>query len=153
MVACPHCGMDTDLVIPKPVETATRKIQMVLEGNGIEDSLDTVATVITVVGILTATVIVGTGLSEEIGTGGKTIATWFYGAEVVAVAVVFRLLLRALAEIIRLLKKSAGVPFSGKISQPGISQVQVCSKCQTEMAGEPRSCPNCQAVFVIPSQS
>ena len=56
------------------------------------------------------------------------------------------LLLRSVAEIIRLLKHQNGLPYSGKISAAGESSLYFCSDCDALLHSETR-CDSCGATI------
>jgi hypothetical protein len=53
------------------------------------------------------------------------------------------ILLTAAAEVIRLLKKMAGLKYDGKITQPGEKTIYICSKCGTEVSKNAKRCYEC----------
>lgn len=101
---------------------------------GLEASLDAASIFVFFIGFVSAIAFVGIfhlgGLVASIG--------------ILFISFVAYLLFRSLAEIIRLLKKSAGIPFSGKISQGTLYSVFSCSECNAILHSGLR-CDSCGA--------
>jgi DNA-directed RNA polymerase subunit RPC12/RpoP len=162
--ACPHCGIETILFDnrpkPKPVEPEPVKEKKILKatrikrnlGGGIEDSLEWVADVIFMIGMVGG-LIIGVVSLMAASTNSAYGSMMFYGIAL-AVAVcfqswIFNVFMKAAAEIIRLLKKSSGLEYSGQISQPTIEMSPVCSNCSISVTHEQKRCQCCGAFFEI----
>lgn len=113
-------------------ETAKkRKIRTISRG-GLEGSLDTFGFIVLLLGILA-------GIWFLVVGGFKGI---FSALFVSVLSFGIRLVLRALAEIIRLQKKGLGLPYGGQISEAQTVEIHVCSECGTVLHSDSR-CESC----------
>lgn len=113
----------------------TKKItkQTTLSG-GLEGTLDVVAKVVLVATVLHAVVVLAT-------TSGKA---WPGVPSMLIAGIVSWVTLRALAEIVRLLKRSAGLSYGGRISE-AVERVEErahCAQCGALLHSETR-CESC----------
>ncbi|QEG21491.1 hypothetical protein [Mariniblastus fucicola] len=101
---------------------------------GLEGLLDSAAIVLLAVGI--------------IGTVASLVWLKLYGIlpalSILINTILVWLLLRSIAEIIRLLKKQAGLPYAGDISYPDATVAYTCSECGAMLHSESR-CDSCGA--------
>lgn len=113
-------------------ETAKkRKIRTISRG-GLEGSLDKGGSVVILFGIHAGVWFLIVGEINGI----------FAAIFVVVLSYGFRLVLRALAEIIRLQKKGLGLPYGGQISEAQTVEIHVCSECGTVLHSDSR-CESC----------
>jgi DNA-directed RNA polymerase subunit RPC12/RpoP len=166
-VVCPHCQLDTVLFIPQvPVDSQPSepeaapkpkpKRAKIVEHQqkrttyrgGIEDSLENTGGAFAVFGFLGLIAAFGLAANGEGSLAGAcciaAIVAFVQGALV-------HKLCKAGAEIIRLLKKSNGLKFSGQISQPtGLLEgalFYVCSACGASVPPSETKCVVCGAEF------
>ena len=112
---------------PAPAGAPTVRYQ-----GGLESKLDAAAWIQLVLGLLFA-------IGLLVFTGGKGIVA------VMLVALnswLAWLVLRAVAEIIRLQKKAAGIPYGGRISEATAVVIEKCSACGAVLYNEER-CERC----------
>ena len=118
------------ILMARKIETERRT------AGGLEDTLDFAAGALLIVGLICA--------------GVTVVWMKFYGVlsayVIIVSAVLSWFLLKASAEIIRLLKKLNGLPFGGKISQPNQSSVYICSECNAILHSETK-CESCGATI------
>ncbi len=107
-------------------------------GQGLEKAIDVVAWTLLVVGGL-ALLVLGFVASGDAGPAGFLVVL----NPAVVVVVVF-LVLRALAEILRLLKSAAGLPYSGTISGSRTVPELRCGRCRNVLHDADR-CDACGA--------
>jgi DNA-directed RNA polymerase subunit RPC12/RpoP len=169
-VACPHCAVDTVLFIPQvPADSLpsepevapkylkpkkAKKVELAHEQRstpyrgGLEESLENTGGGFAAFGFFLLLVALLLFLAGE----GTWASVCFLSAVVVFVqgAMIYTLC-KAGAEIIRLLKKSNGLKFSGKISQPtGLlddALFYVCSACGASVHPAQMRCTGCGAEF------
>lgn len=117
--------------------TRTAK-QRIRNGAGLETLVDTTATV-----ILVLASIVALGLL-------MTFSLWGVAASACTVlgGYVQWLMLRCLAEHLRLLKKIAGCQFAGRITGPAEETIWICNHCGQMLHSETR-CDSCNAEIVL----
>jgi hypothetical protein len=115
---------------------------------GIEDKLENVGGVFFILGIIGGIVsfILAFGVFEAERDGVKA-GLVCVGALAVFGGYINQVLLKAIAEIIRLLKKIAGMKFSGEITQPEASTYDKCSTCDSPVNETDEICPSCGAKF------
>ena len=113
-------------------ETTKKKKEMSTYYGGLEGTLDSIAFT-----ILPMSLFFGIGaIAIEKQEGVLTVFfIWF-------IAFVARLVLRALAESLRLQKKALGLPYGGKISQAQETVMFSCSECGAILHSETR-CESC----------
>jgi Zn finger protein HypA/HybF involved in hydrogenase expression len=145
-VECPHCRMETVLFVPAPVpvpQLGPKKAKLVPVdgewGGKVEDGLDSIANAFMGVGLL-GLFFGGIGFLEVVsGDISSPRANWFWpvfgGLMSFFSGVVLSRLFKALAEMIRLMKKQAGLPVEGYA-------VFECGSCGQEMEQEEDMCPN-----------
>ena len=166
MVTCPHCETETPLFIPnvpktdeKIVEKAPEKTAKLIEekvktySGGMEDTLEDVGGIFLFLGLLggIAAIIMGViafnnSDHDETGIGVDLLCIGFIS---ILAGAVNRIFLRAGAEMIRLLKKIAGLKFSGKITEPVASNDSFykCSACKEPAYSWSEECTSCGAKF------
>lgn len=115
------------------VEKMARKIEAEQQvSGGLESTLDLAAVVMVGLGFLFAMAFIlllkFAGVVPAMGALIASFLVW--------------LLLRSLAEIIRILKKSAGLPYGGRISAARQTRVFTCSECGAMLHSESR-CDSC----------
>jgi hypothetical protein len=146
MAVCPHCLLRTPLVMPAPPPPAPWSAKLVRIEAGwkwrVEDKLDAAAFVWLGLGVIGF--IVGLLAAIKIKASGDLNGyRWFAlfgGFFAVAAGSLLWLALKAAAEVIRLLKKQAGLPISDYL-------VFECSECKTQMTEAGDECPGCGAKF------
>jgi len=159
VTTCPHCGMETPLFIPtisKPAEKKTEKapaktaevIKRIRHYGGMENTLEDVGGLVLGLGIFCGIgAIIGAIVAfndDQTGTGANLLCV---GVGLIFAGAVNRILFRAAAEVIRLLKKLNRLKFSGKISEPETLNVYTCSSCGTSIYEDAESCYSCNAKF------
>lgn len=92
------------------------------------------------------------GIVAILGSIGVTIARaeffWLaIGAGCGVLGVVLFIVLHALSEIIMLLKRLSGLPYSGTISGTGTGTISVCSQCGSMNWSDSAACRKCGAGF------
>jgi len=149
-IQCPHCGLDTLLFIPQvaPGSKRAKIVEHTSNTGGVEGQLEQVGSFLLALGAAVAFVALLVALFLLNQEGGATL-TWFIIAAVAVVqGVVLYVLFKAGAEIIRLLKKSVGLKFSGQISQPTPSvATYTCSACGQPVDPNSKRCLGCGAQF------
>jgi hypothetical protein len=118
-------------------DTAKRRAGYLRPKGSLENKLDFAAWGLLIVNLLLAFLLV---LTLELG------AIWA-APSLVVTAVLSWLLLRSLAEFIRLLKVQAGLHYGGKISGIRARVTWVCSECGTILDNRHR-CPRCGRMIV-----
>ena len=113
-------------------ETAKKKKIRTISRGGLESSLDTFGFIVLLLGILA-------GFWFLIVGGLKGI---FSALFVSVLSFGIRLVLRALAEIIRLHKKNLGLPYGGQISEVQSIEIHICSVCGEILHSDSR-CESC----------
>jgi DNA-directed RNA polymerase subunit RPC12/RpoP len=171
-IQCPHCGMETVLPKPEPkraeiVEQTTYKDTDIagrlefkqIEPNrsrNVEEQLEAAGQVFLVVGLIVGTIALAVVLLSAINQGSETsinskapdIGLWLIvGAAAVVQGFVIRLLFVAGAEIIRLLKDSNRLRFTGKITQLSVHRSYKCSRCNATAKPTQVRCSRCGAEF------
>lgn len=124
------------------------KLKRYTDKGGLEatvSGLGTILLLLSIVGSLTVLLASTNAFFDDSANNGFP-AVWV----IVAMAALFQgivafVILRALAEVVRLLKKVAGVPYGGRISTPR-SEI-VCSDCHTPVEAWRSKCRNCMADF------
>ena len=113
-------------------ETAKKKKVRTISRGGLEGSLDTFGFIVLLLGILA-------GIWFLVVGGFKGI---FSALFVSVLSFGIRLVLRALAEIIRLQKKSLGLNYGGQISEAQSIEIHVCNVCGEILHSDSR-CESC----------
>lgn len=113
-------------------DTTKRKRAKSTFHGGVEGSLDSGAIAVLLMGLLA-----GLWALRAEGSCGILWAVFLW-----IVASVSRLVLRSLAENIRLQKKALGLPYSGKISEAKETVIYSCSECGAMLHSETR-CDSC----------
>lgn len=113
-------------------ETTKKKQAKSTFHGGLEGSLDSSAFAVLLMGL-----VAGIWALFEGGSNG---ILWAFSLWIVAS--VSRLVLRALAESIRLQKKGQGLPYAGKISEARETVMYACSECGATLHSESR-CDAC----------
>lgn len=113
-------------------ETTKKKRAKSTFHGGLEGSLDSGALVVLLMGL-------GAGI-WALFEGGSNGILW--AVTLWIVASVSRLVLRALADCIRLQKKSLNLPYGGKISEAQETVMHACSECGAALHSETR-CDSC----------
>jgi hypothetical protein len=159
MVTCPHCNTETPLFIPDApkvsewkVEKAPEKTATVVKQTahfgGREDTLDEVGNIVLALGILGGGVAIVAAFvafnDNETPVGVDLLCV---GVIAIFVSMVNRILFRAGAEVIRLLKKMNGLKFSGEISEPKAFNVSKCSACGASVDSFSKRCHSCGLKF------
>lgn len=118
-------------------DTSKRRKRSLGVRGTLEYKLDVAAWVVLLLGLLSAMLV----LAE---TEGRALfaSLWF-----VAIGILSWLLVRGIAEIIRLLKFQAGLPFDGAITGAGESVAWECSECGAPIS-DPHQCTRCGRLFV-----
>ena len=145
--------METILFVPPPQPTSPPKpktatlfrIEAAWEGN-LEEKLDDAAIGIRGIGIVSGVIgiIIAAGVSITSDSQNAPYIAWTAGVGGVAVIVVtylISLLFKAAAEMIRLLKKQANVPFAHQF-------IFECGECKARMGNTTKVCPDCGAEFI-----
>jgi hypothetical protein len=135
-IQCPHCKMDT-VLYSNPIQEKTAKIirKTFYKSGGIESRLSETGRTLFILSLISGIYCIYFGL--------------FVGIAVMVCGYVNWTIFKAIAEIIRLLKKSNGLPFSGEISQSNNPyQKLFCSACEAEVPFEKSMCTKCSATFV-----
>ena len=112
---------------------------------GVESKLEGVATlylVLSIIGLL-ASIFISQG--DAVKNGGFSSSFWIgLGVAALLQGIVFWILFEAGAEVIRLLKKIAGLPYAGRISQTdGDSESFSCSDCGAPVSVIDKFCTQC----------
>ena len=160
---CPHCGIETLLFIPnaqkspekiaeKVVEKTPEKKAKILKqtrhSGGIEDTLEEVGGIFLALGILGGIgAVVGAIAAFNDGQAGIGVDLLCVAAALIFASVVNRILFRAAAEVIRLLKKLNGLKFSGSVTQPEAYDEYKCTGCGTSVDSSSEQCYSCNAKF------
>lgn len=159
MVTCPHCGKETPLFIPNTQKTPEKKIEkapektakpvkQTMHSGGMEDTLDDVGGIVLTLGILGGGVAIVAAIvafnNDENPVGVDLLCI---GVVAIFVSAVNRILFKAGAEVIRLLKKLNGLKFSGEITQPVAFDVYKCSACGASVDSSSDRCYPCGAIF------
>lgn len=105
-----------------------------MTGIGIESKLDFVAVFLLVIGILASVALPIFGGWDGLGIACLSVIT----------AVVNWLILRSIAEIVRLQKRIAGLEYDGRISGSYFDTVMVCGNCSTVLHSDV-ACGGCGA--------
>jgi DNA-directed RNA polymerase subunit RPC12/RpoP len=164
-IQCPHCKHETTLFIPDkaekpPAEEPTPKsepkkaklVEYTTYRGGMESQLDVVGYVSLIFGVcggFFSLFCAGISLTEN---ADKKAVLFLFIVGIIALwqGFVFNTLFRGGAEVIRLLKKSNGLKFSGEVSPPTISHGYRCSACGTWLAaGDLSKCNSCGAEFEL----
>ncbi len=103
---------------------------------GLEGTLDSCGFLLLLSGLLIGIWVLGT-----YGRAGILLALCLW-----IVPYVLRLILRALAESIRLQKKALGLPYGGKISKAKETVLYACSECGAILHSETR-CDSCERMI------
>jgi DNA-directed RNA polymerase subunit RPC12/RpoP len=115
---------------------------------GIENQLDGVGIFFLIVSIIGLIVCIILSQEETIKQTGLSSFWIGLGIGVVAQGIIFWILLKAAAEVIRLLKKLNGLPYGGIISETYGSGTQyTCTECGTPVAPDAKFCTNCGVNF------
>jgi hypothetical protein len=129
-------------------KTAKLIKQQTVYSGGMEDTLDSVGGIFLFLGILGGIgAVVGAIAAfndNETGTGVNLLCVGFVS---MLAGAINRIFLKAGAEIIRLLKKTSGLKFSGEITQPIASNYCKCSICGTLAESHDEKCYACGAKF------
>lgn len=128
---------------PTKVETNTGALEGLLDDlRGIVWFL---ATLIALVG--------GISTYTLLGSIGKPIILpiGIFVLEVAVSAFLINLLLKIIAEFLRLQKHKAGLPYSGEISTPDITTTYTCPICKSPATGSP--CTSCKQPLLNPNKS
>lgn len=145
-VDCPKCGMTTVLFSAnaqhEPPAIRARKLPEYYTPSSCEESLDLGANIEFVAGsICFVLVAVVAGLARS----------WWLALTLAPIALgtmSIVLVLRFCAEAVRLLKKLAGVPYSGQITRPSSAGTALsCSACRQRVERQDSACPHCSAKF------
>jgi hypothetical protein len=150
---CPHCSMETILFVPPPQPTSPPKpktatlfrIEAAWEGN-LEEKLDDAAIGIRGIGIVSGVIgiIIAVVIGSNSDSPNRAYFAWTAVLGAVGTLVVtssISLLFNAAAEMIRLLKKQAGVPFAHRF-------IFECGECKARMGNTTKVCPDCGAEFI-----
>jgi predicted RNA-binding Zn-ribbon protein involved in translation (DUF1610 family) len=113
-------------------ETTKKKRERSTYYGGLEGILDSSGFVVFLIGLLA-----GIWVLVIAGSTGILLAVTIW-----TVAFVVRLVLRALAECIRLQKKGVGLPYGGKISKAQETVIYTCSECGAMLHTDSR-CESC----------
>lgn len=155
LVDCPKCGKPMEVpyksaaavpqapsVPPQPerLTVLAQKVQgySTSEG-GMEGTLEDFCRVILWLSVISAACLVFAFINEQ-----RAVFVMAAVASIIQ-GIFFYIVFRAGAEVIRLLKKLAGLPFSGEISKPW--EIYHCSECQQSIDNYQSSCPKCGAKF------
>jgi uncharacterized paraquat-inducible protein A len=160
MTTCPHCGIETPLFIPKVSKSAEKQTEKVPEktakivkqtrySGGMEDTLEDVGGIFLFLGILGGIgAIVGAIVAFNDSETGVGVDLLCVGAALIFASAVNRILFRAGAEIVRLLKKLNDLKFSGQITEPDAINEYTCSSCDSFVFSKNSAkCQNCGAKF------
>ena len=151
---CPHCGMDTLLFIPrektpepiaeKPPEKIVKLVKQTFQSGGMEDTLDEIGGIVLVCGIVGGIIAIFAAIiafsNSQVAIGVDLLCV---GLVTICVASVNRILFRAGAELIRLLKKLNGLKYAGSITQPVEFNVYKCSSCSSPLGLDQKQCFGC----------
>jgi uncharacterized protein YjeT (DUF2065 family)/Zn finger protein HypA/HybF involved in hydrogenase expression len=150
---CPHCSMETILFVPPPRPTSPPKpktatlFRIEAEWNrNLEENLDNAAETVRLIGIIGVVIgiIVAVLFGSNSGSPNAPYFAWTIVIGSITSLVInysISLVFNAAAEMIRLLKKQAGVPFSGQF-------IFQCSECKGTMNDGLKICPGCGAKFI-----
>jgi DNA-directed RNA polymerase subunit RPC12/RpoP len=148
---CPTCGKTVKVQpiqppLPPPPKAKTGKL-LAIQGEWkmeLEETLDGAAGFVLGIGVicgLIGIIAAVVDLNADSKNAGYFACVFLVGGiATIVISYCTMLLLKAAAEIIRLLKKQAGLPISGHFSFE-------CSECKTQMSLEWRVCPKCGAKF------
>jgi hypothetical protein len=124
---------------PRKIAPRTGGVETSLEGVG---TLYMVASIIALVGCV---VLSGQDSTQKLGLSPFLIGI---GIAAAIQGYVFRTLFKAAGEIIRLLKRSNGLPYAGSLSQSeGEGDAFVCTDCGEPIAKRDKYCTQCGATF------
>ena len=106
--------------------------------SALESMVDIAALVVLIIGVLVAVAFL------------FTLSIWGLFASMAALTsgVIHWLLLRCVAEHLRLQKKIAGIPYEGRITGPGEEIIKVCGNCGQMLHSETR-CDSCGAEILL----
>ena len=117
---------------PMSETTKKQRAKSTYQG-GLEGTLDSCGSLLFLTGLLLGIWVLGT-----YGRAGFLVALGLW-----ILPYVLRLILRALAESIRLQKKALGLPYGGKISEAKETVMYACSECGAMLHSETR-CDSCE---------
>lgn len=161
-VPCPHCGQDTMLFVPqtpvseppvaqpspKPEPKKAKLVKETTYSGGVEERLDMAGSIFLAVGLIGGFIVLAVALNSLNDEKGGQAGIWFVvGVVAIAQGFVMWVLFRAGAEIIRLLKKSNGLKFTGEITQPVAHHIYRCSLCGMFFESPNKKQCSCGAVF------
>jgi hypothetical protein len=146
-IQCPHCGMETVLFFkppetnppkPKSQKQTARIVRPDLIG-GQEDTVQSWGTFLCILGIVGAIASLFL-VKDDIYMLAVTFAC-------VVQAMAAKIFCDVIAEIIRILKKIAGLKYGGSISDPWQPKL-FCSRCGRETLEIDKTCSGCKSVFL-----
>lgn len=157
-IPCPHCGLDTVLFVPqvpvsqppapKPEPQKAKLVKETTYSGGVEEQLDIAGGIFLALGLIGGVVALVVALnSHNDEKGGQAGFLAVVGFAAIVQGFVMWVLFRAGAEIIRLLKKSNGLKFTGKITQPVTHHSYKCSLCGEANTADSKRCWSCGAEF------
>lgn len=123
-------------------------------GVAIESRLETIGIFYLVISVVAGVVLIAFTASQS---GNMSSYSYFLSGIAIGIAlqgIIFWVLLKAGAEIIRLLKKQNGLPYEGEISTVYEEAPQVtCNACGTSVSPDAKYCSSCGAEFVEEEKS
>lgn len=122
--------------------------QQQVRTGGIENQLDGVGIfylIISIIGLIACIILSQDETIKQTGLSSLWIGL---AIGVIAQGIIFWILFKAGAEVIRLLKKLNGLPYGGVISETYGSGTQyTCTECGTPVAPNAKFCTNCGVSF------
>jgi DNA-directed RNA polymerase subunit RPC12/RpoP len=148
-IQCPHCNAETVLFVPPPAPVAAqaRKPSRPFRAfeteprRGLENTLEGAGIFMAWLGLLGGIGMIWAAVSTE------NLILGLLGAVAIVQGFVLCIVLEAFAEVLRLLKKSQGLPYSGYISEGGHLKDYRCSVCKHHILEDTPQCPGCGAKF------
>ena len=145
LAPCPHCNEEVRLSAPKPKRKQASQKPILLYEGGVEGWLDLIGVWVVALGVLGGgAVVVCGGLAAPV--------IWILcvsGGAAIMGGIIMGVVLKTLAEIVRLLKLRNGLNYSGEILEPRFQQkVFACSACKTPVHEHAKDCSACGAEFL-----
>ena len=111
------------------------------QSNSIESQLDGIGLFIIFISIISAIGLIYFSQDETIKQSGSSVIYIAIGIAIFLQGIIWRIIVRAGAEIIRLLKKLNDISYTGLIT--GEDEEIVCSECGAVVIEDAKFCPEC----------